>query len=328
MEAGQRRVTSEDVARASGVSRATVSYVLNNDARQSIPAQTREKVLKAAHELGYSPFTPARILRAGYSRIVLVILQFEQIDPRLAHTLKVLETGLAAHGFTLLWHVGLHTTSEQTHPSANLTPAVIVSYVDEADPQMATFLRQFNVPVLSLSLSNENPWQGVEIGKAQVTYLVQQGWQRMVFAAPDRHDIQRLSQVRLEGVRQACVKTGLEPPLVQEIPFLRQAARDAIVNLLAQQVLPCGICCYNDEVAFAVMAALTDEGIPIPASVAVIGCDDIPLAQFSYPPLTTICFDNKLSLDRFIENILAVSQGEPTQPMLPISLKVIRRASA
>ena len=161
-----------------------------------------------------------------------------------------------------------------------------------------------------------------------MTYLVQQGWQRMVFAAPDRRDIQRLAQARLEGVRQACAEVGLEPPLVQEVPLSRQAAREAIVNLLAQQVLPCGICCYNDEVAFAVMAALTDESISIPVSVAVIGCDDISLAQFSQPPLTTLSFDNKSSLDRLIENILAISQGEPMQPMLPTSLKVIRRASA
>ena len=77
MEKEQGRVTSEDVARASGVSRATVSYVLNNDPRQSIPQETRERVLKVARELGYRPFTAARILRAGYSRIVLVVLQFE-----------------------------------------------------------------------------------------------------------------------------------------------------------------------------------------------------------------------------------------------------------
>jgi DNA-binding LacI/PurR family transcriptional regulator len=64
----KKRLTSADVARASGVSRGTVSYVLNNDPRQSIPTETRERVLKAARTLGYQPFAPARSLRAGYSR--------------------------------------------------------------------------------------------------------------------------------------------------------------------------------------------------------------------------------------------------------------------
>ena len=92
MEREQRRVTSEDVARASGVSRATVSYVLNNDPRQSIPLETRERVLKVARDLGYRPFTAARILRVGYSRIVLVVP-----DPEAAggERMKLLDFGLA-----------------------------------------------------------------------------------------------------------------------------------------------------------------------------------------------------------------------------------------
>ena len=86
------------VARASGVSRATVSYVLNNDPRQSIPAETRERVLKAARTLGFQPFAPARSLRAGYSRLVLLVVQFEQVDPNVACDLHYLETGLAGMG--------------------------------------------------------------------------------------------------------------------------------------------------------------------------------------------------------------------------------------
>ncbi len=320
----QRRVTSEDVARASGVSRATVSYVLNNDSRQSIPPQTREKVLKAAQELGYHPFTPARILRAGHSRMVLVVLQFEQVDPRLADDLKELEARLAAHGFTLIWHVGLHASSEQMHPSANLTPEVIISYVDEHDPQMAAFLRQFHVPILPLN----DETSGLPVGKAQVEYLVQRNWRRMIFAAPERRDVQRIAQARLEGVRQACAEAVLDPPIVQVVPFSRPAAQEAMLKLCAQQSVPYAICCYNDEIAFAVIAALTDTGIAVPQDVAVIGCDDIPLAQFSHPPLTTIRFDITSRLDRFVENILISSQGKPAELVPPISLSIIRRVSA
>ena len=118
----------------------------------------------------------------------IVVLQFEQVDPAIARDLKELEAGLAARGFSLIWYVGLHTTSGHTHPSANLTPAVIVSFVDETDPAVAAFLRLFNVPILSL-VSNETSRQAV--GRAQVTYLVQHGQHRIVFAAPERPDVQR-----------------------------------------------------------------------------------------------------------------------------------------
>lgn len=324
MRKKQRRVTSTDVARASGVSRATVSYVLNNDPRQTIPAETRERVLNAARELGYQPFAAARILRAGYSNLVLAVIQFEQIDPGIARDLKYLEAGLGAQGFTLIWYVGWHTAQEPTHPSTNLTPAVIVAYVDESDPAVAAFLQQFHVPILSMSTAAT----GQPVGRTQVTYLVQRGHQRIVFASTERRDVQKIAQARLDGVRQGCAECGLEPPHVQVVPASRAGARAAVANLLAQQSPPFGICCYNDEVAFAVMAALSDAGIAVPESVAVIGCDDIPLAQFSIPALTTIGFHNRHFLDLLIENILAASRGEPIKEVHPPALAVVARASA
>jgi len=319
-----RHVTSNDVARASGVSRATVSYVLNNDVRQSIPPETRERVLKAVHDLGYRPFTPARILRVGHSQLVLAVLPFEQVDPAMARSLKVLEEGLAAHGFTLIWHVGLHTTSGSSHPSSNLTPAVVVSFADETEPAIADFLTQFNVPILSMTTSANRQL----VGRAQVAYLVERGHRRIVFTMPERSDVQRLVQVHLEGVRQGCAAFSLEPPLVQVMPSTRVGTQEAITKLLSSQPSPYGVCCYNDEVAFAVIAAFTDAGIRIPDSAAVIGCDDIPLAQFSIPALTTISFDKRTSLSLLIENILAVSRGEPIQEVPSHTLSIIERASA
>ena len=224
MEKEQRRVTSEDVARASGVSRATVSYVLNNDPRQSIPLETRERVLKVAQELGYRPFTAARILRAGYSRIVLVVLQFEMVDPAMARSLKELEAALAGKGFSLIWYVGIHTALGHIHPSTNLTPAVIVSLVDESDADISEFLRQFNVPILSMN--SETTRQPV--GRAQVSYLAERGQNRMVFATPERRDVQWLAQARLDGVRQGCVERALEPPIVQVIPDFPRQVREKL----------------------------------------------------------------------------------------------------
>lgn len=323
MEKGHHHVTSADVARASGVSRATVSYVLNNDVRQSIPEETRERVLKAARDLGYRPFTAARILRVGHSQLVLVVLPFEQVDPAMARELKALEERLAARGFTLIWHVGLHTTSEQRHPSANLTPAAILSFADVNEPAIAEFLEQFHVPILPMS----NIASRQEVGKTQVTYLVEQSQTQIVFAAPERSDVQRLVQAHLEGVRQQCATYMLESPIVQVVSSTRNIAQEAIANLLSSQPVPFGICCYNDEVAFAVMAALTDMGMRIPESVAVIGCDDIPLAQLSNPPLTTISLNKQASFDLLIENILLATRGEPLQEMPTLQPTVVVRAS-
>jgi DNA-binding LacI/PurR family transcriptional regulator len=325
MEKGHRRMTSSDVARASGVSRATVSYVLNNDPRQSIPPETRERVLKAAQMLGYHPFTPARILRTGHSQIVLAVLPFEQIDPGLAHVLKELEARLAARGLTLICHFGLHLPTGSTHPSFNVTPNVILSYADETDPTTAAFLHQFHVPILSV-MSNKTVQQAV--GKMQANYLIQRGKHRLLFAASEREDVRFLTESRLGGVRQECAQWALDPPSVCVIPSSREQVRTVLHDLLVQYAPPWGICCYNDEVAFAVLAALTDEKIALPEGAAVIGCDNIPLAQFSIPALTTIHFDHEHLLDPLVEIIVAASNGKPTTEVPQATISVIERNSA
>ncbi|GCE28974.1 LacI family transcriptional regulator [Dictyobacter alpinus] len=325
MDKGQQRITSNDVAKASGVSRATVSYVLNNDPRQSIPEETRKRVIREAEKLGYRPFTPARVLRAGHSQIVLAVLPFEQVDPGLALGLKELETRLVEYGFTLISYVGVQQLASKIHPSANVTPSVIVSYGNEKDPAIASFLQQFQVPVLS-GMNNQAMQQ--LSGKTQVDYLVKQSQRHIVFAAPERQDVQFVVQARLNGVRQGCTGHGLPSAPVFVVPASRPAARAAIQNLLSHQPGPYGICCYNDEVAFAVLAALTDEGISIPKEAAVIGFDNIPLAQFSIPALTTMYFDGQQSLDALVENILSASRGEATRQVPQPSLKLIVRDSA
>jgi len=324
MMTAKRRLTSFDVARESGVSRSTVSYVLNNDPKQSIPPETRERVLKAARKLGYRPFAPARNLRAGRSRLILGVLQFEQVDPGLAAEMHYLESELATRGFNLIWHIGTDWATGVTHPAVNLAPDVVLAYVDRSVPNLQEFLRQFDVPILSLI----NPPICQDAGRAQVAYLAERGTRRIVFAAPERNDLQSMSFARLEGVRQECSKLRLPAPTVQVVPSSREGARDAIAKILDQRKPPFGICCYNDEVALAVLAALSDAHVSIPKSIAVIGCDDIPLAQLSIPPLTTISWNNRKFLDLLIENTVAASKREKLGSPAMVPLSVVTRDSA
>jgi DNA-binding LacI/PurR family transcriptional regulator len=319
----KRRLTSVDVARASGLSRATVSYVLNSPPGRNVPRETRERVVNAAKKIGYRPSAPARALRAGYSRLILGVLQFERVDPNLARDMHYLEAGLAARKFTLIWHVGSQMAGP-THPASNLAAALVIAIVDETDPRFATFLQQFDAPVLTMA--NETVREAV--GRAQVSHLARHGIRRIVFAGPDRPDVQFLSRARLNGVQQECARLGLKPPLVQIVPTSRPHARIALANILTRRDPPLGICCYNDEVAFAVMAALSDADISVPDSIAVIGCDDIPLAQFTNPPLTTVSFNHRHFLDQLIKNILKASGRKPLQEVPPAPPSVVVRGSA
>lgn len=322
---GKHRVTSDDVARACGVSRATVSYVLNNDPRQTIPLETRERVLQAAQKLGYSPFAPARLLRSGQSRLVLAVLPFEQVDPALSRALKVLEQRLALHDLTLISYVGVHPQVGTMHPSAHITPSVLLSYADQTDPMVAAFLQQFHAPVLHL-LGDARMEE--KVGKMQAEYLIQSGRRSLIFLASERADVQLLSHYRFRGVQQACLQWECAEPALCVLPSAREEARAALRDTLATGVPPWGICCYNDEVAFAALATLVDENIAIPFTAAVIGCDNIPLAQWSLPALTTIAFDDEAAFDPLIEAIVALSRGESVSWQAQKALRLVKRASA
>lgn len=323
--AGKRRVTGDDVARACGVSRATVSYVLNHDPRQTIPPETRERVLQAAQQLGYSPFAPARLLRSGQSRLVLAVLPFEQVDPALSHTLKELEQRLALHDLTLISYVGVHPQLGTTHPSAHITPAVLLSYADQADPAVAAFLEPFHAPILHLL---DDARVGEQIGQMQAEYLIQTGKRSLIFLGSERQDVQRLSHHRLRGVQQACRQRECANPVVCTLPSSREEARPVLRKALKECPSPWGLCCYNDEVAFTALATLSDEHIAIPFTAAVVGCDDIPLAQWSLPALTTIAFHHASALDSLIEAIVALSRGEAVSWRTQTTLRLVKRASA
>src|SRR5690242_1058944 len=100
------RVTSADVARLAGVSRATVSYVLNDRPGQSISTDTRSRVLDAAARLGYAPSAAARALRSGRSEVVLCLLPDWPIGPEVGALLGNLSTEMARAGLTFVVHPG------------------------------------------------------------------------------------------------------------------------------------------------------------------------------------------------------------------------------
>ncbi len=319
----KKRVTSADVARLSGVSQATVSYVLNNDPRQSITSETRARVLEAAATLGYEPSAAARTLRSGTSRLILVVVQFAQVDPKNAQTLNLLEQDLSAHGYSLVWYVGALAAPVEPHPSGNLSPAVVLSFGDSS-PEFERFLRRFGVPVVSLG---NGARRGV-VGQCQIDYLAGRGLTTHAFAAPEREDLQSYARAHLAGVREACARWGLRPPGVLTLPGSREGARSALESLLSAQARPIGLCCYNDEVAFAALAGLADLGVAVPGDVRVIGCDDIPLAQLGQPPLTTVTFGGEGSRAQMLGAILAAAQGEAVPLPDDLVPTVVVRASA
>ncbi|WP_225991221.1 LacI family DNA-binding transcriptional regulator [Actinomadura montaniterrae] len=121
MSGRARRVTAADEAREAGVSAATVSYVVNDKPAQTIPPETRERVLAAATRLGYAPYAPARTLALGASNLVLFAHRAPIVPPTYARYLEALADGLHEHGLDLVWQLGYDPSAGARHPAAGLS---------------------------------------------------------------------------------------------------------------------------------------------------------------------------------------------------------------
>lgn len=323
-----RRITSADVARRAGVSRATVSYVLNATPGQSISPATRDRVLEAAAGLGYAPSAAARTLRTGRSDVVLCLLPDWPIGNEVGNMLGNLSTELARAGLTFVAHPG----SREDRPIAEIwkaiTPAAVLSFTDFSEEETEA-MRAAGV-ALVVVLFGRAGRHGRElqvpqrlIGCRQAEHLAGTGHERLGYAYPDDPRLQIFAEPRLAGIRSVAVTE----PVVRTVPLDVPQAAAAVARWCADGVT--GICAYNDDVALAVLAGARSLGLAAPTDLAVIGVDDIPAARLAVPPLTTVTTDQRMLATHLSTTVVAAVGGRPT-PVLATDdlIRLVVRESA
>ncbi|HEU5473450.1 MAG TPA: LacI family DNA-binding transcriptional regulator [Actinophytocola sp.] len=327
-----RRVTSAEVAKHSGVSRATVSYVLNGNPNQSISSQTRQRVLDAAERLGYTPSAPARALRSGRSDVVLFLLPEWPIGPTIARLVEDLTRSLAASRLTLL----LHTHPRSARPVADLwkaiTPAAVINHQALTDDEVQV-IRRAGIPVIapSYQLGGAATFADFQhaIGRTQVEHLAATGHRRLGFALPDDDRLLAFAQPRLDGARRACTRLGLDHPATQTVSLSAHSATQAIDYWRRTPPRITGICAYNDEVALAILAGMRTRRLAAPHHLAVIGVDNIPAGALTDPALTTITTGMSALGQHLATAVVNTLAGKPIEPGPDQDLlQLIRRDSA
>jgi DNA-binding LacI/PurR family transcriptional regulator len=284
--------TSADVARLAGVSRATVSYVLNNTSSVRISEPTRRRVHEAAKELGYVPHAAARSLRAGHSRIVLMPAPDVPVGPLYSQFISELQWALGRLDYTVVQFgsVGLYG-DEAVRAWAELRPVAVLVPGRGLGPQGVKVLKGSGARAV-VTLGPE-PVDGAHallmdheaVGHCAGSHLHDRGRRRIGVIVPREHGLESFSVPRLKGVRDALhgtTATLTELPLAyEEDSAARLAARWRDLDLDA-------VFAYNDEYAMLLMRALQDEGVRIPEEVAVIGADDLMLGRLLRPRLSTV----------------------------------------
>jgi DNA-binding LacI/PurR family transcriptional regulator len=316
----RRRATSADVAREAGVSRATVSYVLNRVPHQTIPESTRQLVLEAAKRLNYTPSAAARTLRRGRSDLVLYTFADWPIGHNVAYNIENVSRELDKHGLTL---VARHL-ERSARPLADLwskiSPVAVIGMEGFGQAEMAA-MRAAGIQVV-VAMVSDTPHPGVLTmpqrlwSRAQLEHLAATGHRRIGYALPTDPRLDIFAKPRLAGVREACAELGLAEPVVQVVAEDETSASRAVEAWRAGPSPVTAVCAYNDEVAFALLAGIRALGLVAPTDLAVVGMDDIPQAKFAVPPLTTVAVDVPAIAKHLALAVVRGLHGEPF-PELP-----------
>ncbi|MCG7208548.1 LacI family DNA-binding transcriptional regulator [Streptomyces arenae] len=305
------RVTLSDVAKASGVSRATVSFVLNDDARQTISVATRERVVEAARELGYVPHGIARALREGSSRIVVLIVD-RGIEGNFSRSyVRGLDEELTEHDHVLLVRHG---------PAA---PGATRKILDAVVPRAVLRLGEAYLHGPGPAGPDEQDWESGFAANAalQIGFLAERGHTRIAMALPD-HEFP-LTEARLGFAREAARRLGIACPESFVVPRPREAGAAAVEAFLAAHPEVSALAGFDDDIALRSLTALRDLGLRVPQDVAVIGFDDTEYGSLSTPALTTVHIDAEV-LGRIAARD---ALGIDTQGLAPVRGQVVDRAS-
>ena len=289
-------VTSTDVARLAGVSRATVSFVLNDTQGHRVSGATRDRVLVAAQQLGYVPHAAARALRAGRSNLVLLPASTAALGRLVSDLVDELHSELDRHGYTTVLHAGRFADAVTgARAWAELRPAAVLALDgDRFSAQAADLLRRAGIRAL-LAVS-AHPIAGVHtvsldhahIGATAARHLIARGRQRIGVVMPQERGLSSFAEPRLAGARRvAAACTATVTPV--ELAYTLESAAE-----LAQRWPDLGLDAvfgYNDDYAALLMHAFQDAGIDVPGDVAVVGADDLLEARLQRPQLSSIRFD-------------------------------------
>lgn len=294
----KKRPTQADVARMAGVSTATVSYVVNDQTEGKIPISpmTRERVLEAIVKLGYQPDARARSLRSGATDTIGLLIP-DMDNPHYWEIAEGVEEKVQAAGFEMLLANTSLDPQREIDTLNGLTSRRIdaliltLSFLDQSRGLLQQLAKQrYSVVTLGYAFPGLDC---IETGYAGATaqimsHLFELGHRRIGFAhgvgSPD------LATNRLKVFRKSFSDRDipLDEDLIVHCGKSMEDGYQATRRLLDLEPRPTAIVTVNDLLAIGALRAITEQGLRVPDDISVAGFDDIPMAAYLNPPLTTV----------------------------------------
>jgi DNA-binding LacI/PurR family transcriptional regulator len=343
-----RRVTHRDVARRAGVSPAVVSYVINNGPRSASP-EARARVLRAIEELDYHPNAVARDLRSQRTHTIgFIACDYWPLDVFVSPYSAGVLTGLAAelkdNGYYLLVQpmlIGEDAARVQRLLRSGRLDGVVVRLVEAAAAPVSDALLELIASAGLPCVCLERPpharfgfdsvlFDSVGGAYAATSYLIGRGHRRIAHLQGD--PLYESARERRAGYERALEDAGLcvDPRLVQGESWDPSTVDSAVRRLWEQPDPPTAIFAANDSLAFRAIGVLRTAGCRVPEDVALVGFDDIPLAQEMIPPLTTVRIPlaeiGARASKRLLQLVESAEPGRGEFDLLPAEL--VRRGTA
>jgi DNA-binding LacI/PurR family transcriptional regulator len=295
-----KRITAQDVAKAAGVSPTTVSFVLNNIEGMRISKETRDRVLEAAKSLNYHPDSSAQKMARGKTSVIGLILRQNPekayADLFVQEVMQGISSAIRENGYQMLF-IPLPPEDKENNYSKLINErhvdGLIVSGPTEDDYELVNAFNEGAKIVLMGKIRGSNiPFvdiDNVKSAETAVEHLVSLGHERiaMITNAPLNYDS---SKDRFKGYKNILAKNNL--PFMDELVFCADRTPEsgyyAMKKLIEIKPLPTAVFIASDTVALGSLNALYEKGINVPNDLAIVGFDDIALARYVIPPLTTI----------------------------------------
>ena len=285
-----RRVTIHDVAARAGVSQPTASLVLSHHPRARVAPATRQRVLDAAAELCYKPNVVAKSLASRRSFALGVIVP-DVRNPFVADVITGAERVAAAAGYAVLL-CDQSARSVLQHLDVLRARQIDGVLLDAVGASTLPDEALAGVNVVLIDEPSER-WPGIATdavmaGRLAAGHLLELGHTELAFIGPasDVHAFRMRERGFVVRLREAGI--ALRSPRLRRAPATVAGGRDAMRLLLASGPRPTAVFCANDLMAIGALKQALTAGLSLPADLSVVGCDDIELARYVTPELTTI----------------------------------------
>ena len=325
-----------EIARRAKVSTATVSRAINHVS--TVNPQLAKRVWKVVDELGYFPNTQARALVSGRSRILGLIVS-EITNPFFPEIVQTFEHLAVENNYEILLTSTVNDPKRMEQSVRRMIErrvegvAILTFGMEES---LLGHLRFRKVPLVFVDVGPDAPG----IVNIRINYLhgIRQAVQhlaalrhtRIAFVAgPPRL---KSALARTEAFKTSMAEIGLLPEVIVTADHTMEGGMRALVELLDVRDQPTAVVCSNDMTAIGVMREAYDHGITIPTDLSIVGFDDIRLAQFMTPPLTTVQMSQKelaqIAFRALLDEVGRESRSTQKSEYELITSLILRRSTA